>query len=297
MSLRTPLIPFLLAFATIAASAAGLPERRTASVFGQHIAYFEAGSGPTVVLLHGLGSSADRDWGACIEALAAHHHVLAPDQLGFGASDKPLIEFGIQTWVDMLGEFLRVKQVKDFTLAGESLGGWIAALYTLQSLGPAPTAGPAFALPPPRRLILVDAAGHRKLAEWIVSGTGGATSLAGAKALLGAIYFDPKRASESAVRAQFEQNLGKGDGWTIHALASNKDIVGESLDDRLGAVSVPTLVVWGAQDTLIPLADGRDYAAKIPGARLVIIPDSGHAPAIEQPDAFLAAALAFIDAP
>src|SRR5450631_169692 len=91
---------------TLAAGTAELPGQKTVAIFGQRIAYYEAGSGPTVVLLHGLGSNAAADWGACIAPIAARHHVLAPDQLGFGASDKPMVDYGIQTWVDMLGEFI-----------------------------------------------------------------------------------------------------------------------------------------------------------------------------------------------
>jgi pimeloyl-ACP methyl ester carboxylesterase len=283
----------LLAAAT-ASGAAQLPERRTAVVFGQRIAYYEEGTGPTVVLLHGLASSAPGDWAACIGPIAAHHRVIAPDQLGFGASDKPMIDYGIQTWVDMLGEFIRVKNVSDFTLVGESLGGWIAAQYAIQAAQPASAAGPSFALVPPRRLVLVDAAGHRRLAEQMSAG-GGAASLAGAKGILGAIFFEPTRSSDAAVRAKFEQILGKGDGWTIRSVGSSRGLAAESVDDKLGAIAVPTLVVWGAEDRIIPLDDGRDFSSRIPGARLVVIPASGHAPAIERPEEFLAALLPFID--
>ena len=143
---------------------------KSVEVFGQTIKYYDVGTGPTVVLLHGLASSAARDWGSCITLLSAHHRVLAPDQLGFGDSAKPAIDYGIQTWVDFLGEFLRVEKVKEFALAGESLGGWVAAQYAIQSLGPRGTSMPAYPLSAPRFLILVDAAGHRKLAEAIVAG-------------------------------------------------------------------------------------------------------------------------------
>ena len=88
----------------------GLPDPQVTVLFGQRIQYYDVGSGPCVVLLHGMGSSAKGDWGHCIMALAAHHRVLAPDQLGFGGSDKPVIDYGIQTWVDFLGEFLRERK-------------------------------------------------------------------------------------------------------------------------------------------------------------------------------------------
>jgi pimeloyl-ACP methyl ester carboxylesterase len=246
-----------------------------------------------MVLLHGLGSSAKGDWGACIMRLSAHHRVLAPDQLGFGSSDKPLIDYGIQTWVDMLGEFLRLEGARDFTLAGESLGGWIAAQYSIQALG-GQQADPGSQLPRPARLVLVDAGGHRHMAEGN-GGGGPGLSLAGSKALLSAIYVDPARSTDAAARAQFALSLSKGDGWTIHSLLSNRALAAECVDDKLGGITIPTLVVWGAGDKLVPLDDGRDFAARIPGARLVIVPGSGHAPEIEKPREFLEALEPFVD--
>jgi pimeloyl-ACP methyl ester carboxylesterase len=271
-----------------------LPPRRTVDIFGQHIEYYDVGTGPTLVLLHGLATSARVDWGACITRLSTHYRVIAPDQIGFGASAKPMINYGVQTWVDFLGEFLRVEHVSDFTLAGESLGGWVAANYTIEALGGAPPAGESFILPKPSRLVLVDAGGHKALAATITSGNPPALSLAGSKGLLSAIYFDPARGSDDAVRAQMALSLSKGDGWTIYSLSSNKGLVNECVDGRLAAITVPTLVIWGEEDHLVPLADGRDYAAQIPGAKLVVVPESGHAPAIEKPDVVCSALEQFV---
>jgi pimeloyl-ACP methyl ester carboxylesterase len=287
---------FLGALSSGRIRAGELPPRRSVAIFGQKIEYYDVGSGPAVVLLHGLGTSAQVDWGACILRLSEHHRVLAPDQLGFGASDKPVIDYGIQTWVDFLGEFLRVEKARDFTLAGESLGGWIAAQYTIQALSPQQALGQSFVLPKPSRLVLVDAAGHRHLAEGMSAGGGPGLSLGGSKALLSAIFFDPARSDDEAVRARFALSLAKGDGWTIHSLLSNRSIVAECVDDKLGQITVPTLVVWGGQDKIVPLEDGKDFAARIPGARLVVVPGSGHAPGIEKPDELLAAIEPFLDA-
>jgi pimeloyl-ACP methyl ester carboxylesterase len=154
--------------------------------------------------------------------------------------------------------------------------------------------GPSFELPRPSRLVLVDSGGHRHLvAEHAGGGPG--LSLAGSKALLSAIFFDPARSTDGAVRAQFALSLSKGDAWTIHSLLSNHSLLAECVDDKLGQVTLPTLVVWGANDRLVPVDDGRDFASRIPGARLVIVPDSGHAPEIEKPEAVLAAMEPFVD--
>ena len=134
-----------------------LPAKLSVPVFGQKIAYYDTGSGPVVVLVHGFGSEARFDWGNVLLPLAEHHRVLALDQIGFGSSDKPFMDYSIQTYVDFLGEFLRILNIHQFTLAGESLGGWISALYTIESLAPENTG--IQALPRPQRLILTDAAG------------------------------------------------------------------------------------------------------------------------------------------
>lgn len=284
-----------------------LPAQKTLTLFGARIRYHELGQRgrrPTLVLLHGLGSSAAGDWGQVMPMLARTHHVLAPDQLGFGNSDKPFIPYGIQTWVDFLGEFLREKQVGEFVLMGESLGGWIAAQYTLQALR-GEAVGASFVLPKPSRLVLADSAGLRDGPSEVKvdaapsaptsAASGGAPmpgpgpSLAKQKALLASIFHAPAFSSEDAVRRGMAWSLAKGDSHTIGAVLDNPAVMNDSLDGRLGGITVPTLVVWGQYDELIPLSKGRRMAAEIPGARLVVVPDAGHAPMIETPAAFLAA--------
>lgn len=74
-----------------ASTAEPAPQAKDATVFGAHIRYYDVGSGPVVVLLHGLGSSALGDWGAVLPQLAKRHRVIALDQLGFGGSAKPMV--------------------------------------------------------------------------------------------------------------------------------------------------------------------------------------------------------------
>jgi pimeloyl-ACP methyl ester carboxylesterase len=279
------------------AAAPPLPAQKTIQLFGANIRYYELGSPgagkPTLVLLHGLGSSAAGDWGQVMPALAKTHHVLALDHLGFGNSDKPFIQYGIQIWVDFLGEFLREKQVAaGFMLMGESLGGWIAAQYTLQALR-GEAVGESFRLIKPGRLVLADAAGFRVAMAGHFEAkpaTGGAgPSLAGQKALLARIFRAPSFNTEASIRNGLGWSLSKGDSHTIASVYANPAILNEAIDGQLGGLTIPTLVVWGAHDELLPLALGQRYAAEIPGAKLVVVPDSGHAPMIETPVAFLAA--------
>ena len=266
-----------------------LPAKRSVPVFGQKIAYYDTGSGPVVVLVHGFGSEARFDWGNVLLPLAKQHRVLALDQIGFGSSDKPFIDYSIQTYVDFLGEFLRTLNIHEFTLAGESLGGWISALYTIESLAPENT-GP-HALPKPQRLILEDAAGMAALptGPLAVPGTlGDAHGVA-------IVFHDKSRVTEEFVREDWAMQLKANDGFTKRSIWGNPKIATEVVSDRLAKITVPTLVVWGGSDEIIPLAQGRAYAQGIPGAKLSIIPECGHGPSVEKPAEFLAAVLPFIN--
>src|SRR5580698_11653155 len=125
------------------------------SVYGQKICYYDVGAGPVIVLIHAMANTALSTWGKVLAPLAETHRILAMDQIGFGASDKPDIEFRIQTFVEFLGEFLRLHRIEQFILAGQSLGGWIAAQYAIQALQPRnPPSGLSNKLPIPNKLIL-----------------------------------------------------------------------------------------------------------------------------------------------
>jgi pimeloyl-ACP methyl ester carboxylesterase len=268
-----------------------LPIKKTVPVFGQRIAYYDTGSGPVVVLVHGFASEARFDWGNVILPLAKHHRVIALDQIGFGASEKPLIDYSIQTYVDFLGEFLRVQKVKEFTLIGESLGGWISALYTIEALAPANQGG--FALPRPGRLVLEDAAGMAPLGPSPIAVHVTAT-IAEAKGVA-IVFHDKSLVTDEFVRESFAMKLKANDGSTQRLLFGNPKMGSEVVSGRLSGITIPTLVVWGGADEIVPLEQGRGYAAGIAGAKLGIVPECGHAPSIEKPEEFLSAVLPFID--
>ncbi len=266
-----------------------LPPQKTALVFGQNMAYYEAGNGPTLVLVHGFGSEARFDWGNVILPLAQHHHVIALDEIGWGKSDKPAIDYSIQTFVDFLGEFLRTLHVERFTLAGESLGGWIVTNYTLEALAPG-NAGP-YALPKPERLILEDAAGHKAIHS---NGPAPVAGTLADAAGIAAIFYDKSRVTPEFVRQAFALKLQANDGGTQRSLRANPKIDSEIVTGRLNAITIPTLVIWGGNDAIVPLADGQDDAASIPHARLVVIPECGHVASMEKPDEFIAALSGFL---
>ncbi len=261
----------------------GQPQDKTITVFGQAIHYFDMGSGPVVVLLHGLGSRKE-DWLPVLEPMAQKYRLLVPDQIGFGRSDKPLLDYSIQTYVDFLNEFLRQLKVEKASLVGESLGGWIAALYVAEIGGGAH-------LIPVEKLVLVDAAGLKQdkpIPDLNPS------SLAAMRGMMEAVFYDTSWLSEDALRKIFTDKLAVHDGYTVRSILGNPGLGAERLDERLPSIKVPTLVTWGKQDKLLPIASGERYAAGIPGAKLVSFDKCGHVPAVEKAEEFLAAVTSFL---
>jgi pimeloyl-ACP methyl ester carboxylesterase len=272
----------LLAVFVVPVFGQGQPADKTIAVFGQSIHYFDIGSGPVVVLLHGLGSRKE-DWLPVLEPMAQKYRLLVPDQIGFGRSDKPLLDYSVQTWVDFLNEFLRQLKVEKASLVGESLGGWIAALYVAE-LGGAH-------LIPVEKLVLVDAAGLKQ--EQPIPDLN-PSSLPAMRGVLEAVFYDTSWVNEDALRKIFTDKLAVHDGYTVRSFLGNPTRDKERLDERMGSIKAPTLVVWGKQDKLLPIASGERYATGIAGARMVSFEKCGHVPAVEKTEEFLAAVMPFL---
>ncbi len=124
----------------------GIKSKKT-SISGLKMSFLEAGKGPYLILLHGLGGSS-LTWSFNIKYLSKKFHIVAPDQIGFGRSDKPLINYRISIMSEYLHEFLSARNISKVTLLGSSLGGWIATHFTLTY--------PDMV----EKLILVDSAGY-----------------------------------------------------------------------------------------------------------------------------------------
>ena len=261
------------------------PQDKTILVFGQTIHYWDVGSGPVLVLVHGLGSSKDGDWGRVVAPLSKKYRVIAMDQVGFGRSDKPLIDYKIQTYVDFLNEFLLELKIEKASFMGESLGGWISALYAAEISGGAH-------LVPVEKLVLVDAAGLQQ--DKPIPNLNPST-LADMRKLLEAVFYDTSWVTAEVLQKSFTDKLAKRDGYTVRAILTNPSLASERLDDRLAQIHVPTLVVWGKQDTLLPITSGERYAAGIAGAKLVSFDQCGHVPPVEKTAEFLPTVEAFLD--
>ena len=109
-----------------------------------------------------------------------------------------------------------------------------------------------------------------------------------------AVFYDTSWVNEDALRKIFTDKLAAKDGYTVRSLLGNPSIGMERLDARLGSIKMPTLVVWGKQDKLLPIASGERYAAGIAGAKLVSFDKCGHVPPIEKTEEFLSAVTGFL---
>ena len=258
-----------------------LPELRSTTVFGQTIKYYDVGSGPPLLLIHGIGGDAD-EWAFCFEVLGKTHRVIALDLLGFGRSDKPRIEYTISKFVEGVEGFLQQLNIGRVSVLGESLGGWIAA---------------SFALKFPRvvdRLILVDAAGvWGDIQELPIDVR--VSTRAHLQEVFRLVFHDKRMASELLVDLAYQQHLERGDGPTIDSVLRSQESGRERLDEVIGKLSMPTLIVWGEQDEMIPVSVGQRLQRMIPGSRLEVIPECGHVPALEKPSEFTRCLLDFLN--
>lgn len=275
----TLLIVITFCLATLAT--AQTPKETT--VFGQKIHYVEAGSGPNVILLHGLGGSS-QGWQFNIGPLAEKFHVYVPDQIGFGKSDKPLVNYRIRTYVDFLDQFCKQLKIERATLVGNSMGGWIAAAFTA-----------AF---PDRvdKLVLVDAAGYAppKDFDTRVFFALNPTTRDAMKVLVSKVFYNKAFQTDDMIDAAIAARLAAGDGFTIKSITESIIRGEDFLDDTVKTIKRPTLIVWGREDGLTPVSDAERFHKDIAGSKLVVFDQCAHVPNLEKPGEFNAAVIKFL---
>jgi 2-hydroxy-6-oxonona-2,4-dienedioate hydrolase len=255
------------------------------TVFGAKIYYLDRGTGPTVVLIHGLGDEADI-WDQSIGPLSKNHRVVALDLIGFGHSDKPLLDYRPDTFVDFLVGFLDALHIDRASFVGNSLGGMVAAELAIRN----PTRAD--------RLVLVDAAGYSSLADSLNGRMATALRLSTRddyRVLTPFTFYSKKfYPSEADLDAAIAERVKRGDGYTIRTTIESLMRRDGALDGRLGAITSPTLIVWGRGDRLIPLSFGERFKRDIKGSRLQVIEKCGHIPQVECPADLNAALLQFL---
>jgi len=235
-----------------------------------------------VLLIHGLGGSVEMDWFKTIPALSADFHVVAFDLPGFGKSDKGSKHY-TPTRYARLAHFLadRYLNGKPYHVIGHSMGGAIALRFAAQQ---------PLRL---RRLVLIDAAGilhplaitkyqagsMLENASGVKQTRGFAERLSGK--LLEQIERLPFSPTDIADTAMGRDSVLNGGPENIAALS----LAGEDFSYAISTVSVPTLILWGDHDPIVPMRTGEVLAERILQARLEIIRGSGHVPMLDQTEA------------
>ncbi len=255
--------------------------RRTVRIHGHEVSYRMAGEGPTILLIHGIaGSSAT--WRAVMPALAEKYTVIAPDLLGHGHSAKPRGDYSLGAYASGIRDLLAVLGRQRATLIGHSLGGGVAMQFAYQF----PEAA--------ERLVLVASGGLGKEVSPLLK----AVTLPGAEYVLPLVLHPRIREAAElpgtvARRVGWRPSATLAEVWRsytsltdrhgqmafVHTVRSVIDLAGQrvSARDRLYlAEAVPTLIVWGDNDRIIPVAHAHGAAEAIPGARLEILHGAGH---------------------
>jgi len=260
-------------------------EEKFLQIDGNKICYLESGnSKKTLVLIHGLGASAER-WDQVIPLFSDDYRVIVPDLIGFGYSDKPLVDYTTEFFSEFLEKFFVASDIKRPNLIGSSLGGQIIAEY---------------------------ASSHPKEIEKLVlvspSGTMEKSTPALDAYIMAALY-----PNEQSAKNAFE--LMEGSGHNVHKkiitgfvermqlpnakLAFMSTLLGiknsELVISKLKTISTPTMIIWGANDPVIPIHYADIFVSTIQDCRFFRMDGCGHTPYVQYPYAFASKVLEFLN--
>jgi len=248
---------------------------------GHRIGYRIAGSGPAVLLIHGMLNNS-RHWRAVAERLARTHTVIAPDLHGHGGSAGPLGDYSLGAHAAGIRDLVSGLGIERATVIGHSLGGGVAMQFFYQF--------------PERceRVVLVSSGGLGRDVSWplrlaAAPGVEGLLAGAASRPVLGALARVDNPYATAAHRALSSLNspaARRGFLWTLRSVI---DLKGQKVcaNDRLYLLGdMPTLIVWGGRDHTIPVAHGREAHAAVGGraeSRFELLPDARHFPHLEDP--------------
>lgn len=261
---------------------------------GVRLHYQEKGTGTPLVLLHGFTSST-YSWKDVFEPLSKNFRVIAIDLKGFGFSEKPDGNYTRRTQAVLVSHLLDHLKIEKTWLCGNSMGGEVALNFALQN--PQRVAG----------LILIDSAGvsvnggnslaPRYLLIPVVGRILTALSLTTDKLVregLEKSFYDDRKITDERV-AYYYRPLQTRSGQ-LAALRARAQAGQLPIEQDLSKVNARTLIIWGAEDALIPLPAGRKLNSLIKDSKLVIIEKCGHVPQEEMPDSVLDEITEFIEA-
>ena len=275
------------------------PVARTTRVHGHQLSYIDRGEGPAVLFIHGLLGS-NQNWAHLVHGLEGSHRVVIPDLFGHGASEKPMGDYSLGAHAATLRDLLDLLGIDRVTLVGHSLGGGIALQFCY--------------LFPHRveRLVLVASGGLGRSVSPLLR----AATLPGAEWVLPVIASTRVRSHLEAVgravagwgwpgspdvREAWRGFTSLSDADSRRAfLATTRAVVDPggqtvSAHDRLpAAAGIPTLIVWGTKDRMIPSWHAIRGHQALPGSRVELFEGAGHFPHLEEPERFARVLAEFI---
>ena len=271
--------------------------QRWVTIDGRRVNVIELGSGPPVVFIHGLSGSW-QNWLEQLPVFARDHRVITFDLPGFGASELPREKITISGYGRFVEALLDELGVASAAVVGNSMGGFIGIELAIrfpervERLVLVSAAGLSIEyLRNERALAVLGALGNRLAAYsgWVASRSDAlARRPVARRAIFGIVAHRPDRLPGPLVA---EQVRGSGKPGFIPALDALTDY---PIRDRLGEIACPTLIVWGAEDKLVPARDADEFARLIPNARKVVWPQTGHVAMLERPEGFNALVQAFL---
>lgn len=267
-------------------------EVKATTVHGRSVAYAEAGSGPVLLLIHGMAGNFE-NWRAVIEPLARAHTVIAPDLPGHGESAPGGGDYSLGSLAAGLRDLLLALGHDRATLVGHSLGGGIAMQFTYQfpEMVERLVLVSSGGLGPEVSLILRAAA--LPGADLFIAATAGLGQRAGSVLGRGLAAVGMRPSADVAEVARGYASLSEPERRGAF-LATLRSVVGTggqrvAAGDRLYlADALPLLIVWGSRDPIIPVHHGEDAHKALSGSRLEVFDGVGHLPQLEAPGRFIA---------
>lgn len=258
-------------------------QSRFMDVNGYHIHYRDQGQGDTIILLHGI-FSALQTWDSWVDELSRTHRVITLDMPGYGMTGAPENpdDFDEANIVNTFAKFVERLDLDTFTLAGNSLGGFVAASYAAQYANRVD------------RLILLDPFGYPQDTPWLLDlGTSFPIQFLGQYVQPPVIitmtlrwaYGDPRRMKEKDVRRYVQMSQRPG---ARPIYMKTLEMVEERAENDAPLpfyrITAPTLLMWGEDDDWVPLELAQRWLDDLPNARLVTYPGVGHIPMEEVPE-------------
>jgi pimeloyl-ACP methyl ester carboxylesterase len=259
-------------------------------IHGHDLGFRRVGQGPAILLIHGIAGSS-RTWEQAIPLLAGDHTVIAPDLVGHGSSSKPAGDYSLGAQASTLRDLLTILDVERVTVVGQSFGGGVAMQFSYQFPDNCD------------RLVLVGSGGLGREVSLLLR----LLSAPGVEYVLPVLFpgfvrdwgngmfrfldkagFRNARAVEMwrAYTSLMESESRKAFARTLGGVVDPGGQSVTAMDRLYLAARIPTLIVWGDRDNIIPVSHAHAAHAAIPGSRLEIIEGAGHFPHVEEPVRF-----------